>query len=324
MAGPIGRLRFGGGWPSWGRRKCCNNGGSTRKAAGCWLRARLVGGGRNGSGAWREEPEFQTNVLVGVGGGATGGAREKGRERWSLSIDPSMALGSLVATWGSAGSPDLEAGSRRDMFRCPNSGITAKKGQVGDWQSGDVPLDRSRERRIASPDFFSCLPSGQHASSMLKYSITTGRQRYFASFFTFCYMSRFGHLSCFASDVESFYSTLAQNERAELLERFIGISESLSSTPLKKLGQSITIFKLEELFGFMAMLPVEVSVGVCEDVTVSVKSLVELEGTVIKMADMYCKNLVLSSDLDPQDNIYGEELLQIASSTLVMVRNPGI
>ncbi|KAK8921085.1 hypothetical protein KSP39_PZI020827 [Platanthera zijinensis] len=118
----------------------------------------------------------------------------------------------------------------------------------------------------------------------------------------FNYFHRFGHLSCFASDVESFYSTLAQNERAELLERFIGISESLSSTPLKKLGQFITIFKLEELFGFMAMLPVE-----------------ELEGTVIKMVDMYCKNLVLSSDLDPQENIYGEELLQIASSTLVML-----
>lgn len=118
----------------------------------------------------------------------------------------------------------------------------------------------------------------------------------------FNYFHRFGHLSCFASDVESFCWTLTQNERAELLERFIGIYGSLSSTPLKKLGQSITIFKLKELFGFMAMLPVE-----------------ELEETVMEMVYMYCKNLVLSSDLDPQENIYGEELLQIASSTLVML-----
>lgn len=116
------------------------------------------------------------------------------------------------------------------------------------------------------------------------------------------YFHRFGHLSCFASDLESFSSTLTQNEKAELLGRFVEISASSTLAPLKMMGQAITIFKLTELFGFMTMLPVE-----------------ELEETSIKMVDMYCKNLVLSSDLDPQENMHGEELLHMASSALVML-----
>ncbi|KAH0465541.1 hypothetical protein IEQ34_005644 [Dendrobium chrysotoxum] len=116
------------------------------------------------------------------------------------------------------------------------------------------------------------------------------------------YFQRFGHLSCFASDLECFSSTLTQTERAEILGKFIEISESSTLSPLKKLGQAITIFKLDEVFGFLTVLPVE-----------------ELVETSIKMVDMYCKNLVLSSDLDPQENMHGEELLQMASSALVMV-----
>lgn len=34
---------------------------------------------------------------------------------------------------------------------------------------------------------------------------------------------------------------------------------------------------------------------------------------------MYCENLPLSRDLDPQENMHGEELLSIASSVLVLV-----
>ncbi|KAI0519826.1 hypothetical protein KFK09_007287 [Dendrobium nobile] len=116
------------------------------------------------------------------------------------------------------------------------------------------------------------------------------------------YFQRFGHLSCFASDLECFSSTLTQTERAEIFGRFIEISESSKHSPLKKLGQAITIFKLDEVFGFLTVLPVE-----------------ELVETSTKMVDVYCKNLVLSSDLDPQENMHGEELLQMASSALVML-----
>ncbi|XP_020581791.1 N-terminal acetyltransferase B complex auxiliary subunit NAA25 [Phalaenopsis equestris] len=116
------------------------------------------------------------------------------------------------------------------------------------------------------------------------------------------YFRRFGHLACFASDLDSLSLTLTHNEKTELLGRFVEISESSAHAPLKRMGQAITIFKLKELFGFMTMVPVE-----------------ELEETSIKMVDMYCKNLALSSDLDPQENMHGEELLHMASSALVML-----
>ncbi|PKA67116.1 hypothetical protein AXF42_Ash004608 [Apostasia shenzhenica] len=116
------------------------------------------------------------------------------------------------------------------------------------------------------------------------------------------YFQRFGHLSCFVSDIELFLSSLTANEKAELLEKFVGISESSSSGTLKKLGQVVTIFKLKELFGFIFTVPVE-----------------ELEASAKKMVVVYCENLVLSKDLDHQENMYGEELLPMASNALVLL-----
>jgi N-terminal acetyltransferase B complex non-catalytic subunit len=37
------------------------------------------------------------------------------------------------------------------------------------------------------------------------------------------------------------------------------------------------------------------------------------------MIDTFYKNLPLSNDLDPQESMYGEELLSMASSILVQV-----
>lgn len=39
------------------------------------------------------------------------------------------------------------------------------------------------------------------------------------------------------------------------------------------------------------------------------------------MTEMYCKNLPLSKDLDPQENMHGEELLVMACNVLVQVPN---
>ncbi|PKU67320.1 peptide alpha-N-acetyltransferase [Dendrobium catenatum] len=134
------------------------------------------------------------------------------------------------------------------------------------------------------------------------------------------YFQRFGHLSCFASDLECFSSTLTQIERAEILGRFIEISESSKLSPLKKLGQAITIFKLDEVFGFLTVLPVEAFHLVLFLIFLVLLDIPpELVETSTKMVDVYCKNLVLSSDLDPQENMHGEELLQMASSALVML-----
>lgn len=39
------------------------------------------------------------------------------------------------------------------------------------------------------------------------------------------------------------------------------------------------------------------------------------------MTEMYCKHLPLSKDLDPQENMHGEELLVMACNVLVQVLN---
>ncbi|KAF9603410.1 hypothetical protein IFM89_036111 [Coptis chinensis] len=40
---------------------------------------------------------------------------------------------------------------------------------------------------------------------------------------------------------------------------------------------------------------------------------------VLHMADMYCKNLPLSKDFDPQENMHGEDLLSMAANVLVQL-----
>ncbi|XP_027090776.1 N-terminal acetyltransferase B complex auxiliary subunit NAA25 isoform X1 [Coffea arabica] len=115
------------------------------------------------------------------------------------------------------------------------------------------------------------------------------------------YFSRFGHLACFTSDVEAFLLFLDDPNKSEVLEKLKGC-ELTSSSQTKALGQAITIFKVENLIGNMFSLPV------CE-----------LEGLAVRMADMYCKNLPVSKDLDLQENMHGEELLSMACNVLVQL-----
>ncbi|ONK62699.1 uncharacterized protein A4U43_C07F7040 [Asparagus officinalis] len=116
------------------------------------------------------------------------------------------------------------------------------------------------------------------------------------------YFYRFGHLSSFTSDVEMFLHSLTDNEKADILEKFEKSSECPLASPLKTLGRDITLLKVRELFGVNLTLPV-----------------IELENAAIRMVDVYCENLPLSRDLDPQENMYGEELLSMASSALVLL-----
>lgn len=116
------------------------------------------------------------------------------------------------------------------------------------------------------------------------------------------YFHRFSHLSCFTSDVEMYLPILTHYEKTDLLEKLMRTAESPLATPLKNLGQAITIFKIQELLGAMRVLPVR-----------------ELEDTAMRMVGMYYDNLSLSKDLDPQENMHGEELLSMASSALVLL-----
>lgn len=115
------------------------------------------------------------------------------------------------------------------------------------------------------------------------------------------YFHRFGHLSCSASDVEIYLHMLSSNEISELLD---AISESFdaSSVSVNTLGLTITLFKVQELLG-----------------TLFTKPATELQGIARRMVDTFYENLPLSNDLDPQESMYGEELLSMASSILVQL-----
>lgn len=116
------------------------------------------------------------------------------------------------------------------------------------------------------------------------------------------YFSRFGHLACFTSDIDSFLQVLSSDRKTVLLEKLINISGTLSLSPTKELGQSITIYKMQELIGNIYKLPVK-----------------ELEGVAIQATELYCRNLPLSKDLDPQESMHGEELLSIVCNILVQL-----
>lgn len=45
----------------------------------------------------------------------------------------------------------------------------------------------------------------------------------------------------------------------------------------------------------------------------------ELKGSAVQMAEMYCKYLPLSRDLDPQESMHGEELLSMVCNVLIQV-----
>ncbi|KAF5446637.1 hypothetical protein F2P56_032248 [Juglans regia] len=116
------------------------------------------------------------------------------------------------------------------------------------------------------------------------------------------YFFRFGHLACFTSDVEVFLEVLTPDKKTEFLEKLKKGSESLSTVPTKVLGQSITILKVQEVVGKMYKL-----------------SKSELEGSAVQMVELYCRNLPLSKDLDPQESMHGEELLSMACNVLVQL-----
>ncbi|XP_059429676.1 N-terminal acetyltransferase B complex auxiliary subunit NAA25 isoform X2 [Corylus avellana] len=116
------------------------------------------------------------------------------------------------------------------------------------------------------------------------------------------YFFRFGHLACFTTDVEVFVEILTPDKKTEFLEKLMKSSESPSPVPAKALGQSITLLKVQQLISKMYKL-----------------SESELEGSACQMVETYCKNLPLSKDLDPQESMYGEELLSMVCNVLVQV-----
>ncbi|OIV89029.1 hypothetical protein TanjilG_24099 [Lupinus angustifolius] len=117
------------------------------------------------------------------------------------------------------------------------------------------------------------------------------------------YFCRFGHLACFTPDVEMFVEVFTADKKAELLGKLMKSSEALSTPPIKTLGLSISLFKLQQLLlGGMFKSSID-----------------DLELSCAQMSEMYCKNLPLSKDLDPQEGMHGEELLSVTCNVLVQL-----
>ncbi|ESQ42535.1 hypothetical protein EUTSA_v10012545mg [Eutrema salsugineum] len=116
------------------------------------------------------------------------------------------------------------------------------------------------------------------------------------------YFLKFGHLACYASDVEACLQVLPTNKKAEFVEMLVKSSDSVSTSATKVLGQTTTIVKVQELTGNIFELPLS-----------------EVEASALKLAKLYCQNLPLSKDLDPQESMFGEELLSLISNMLVQL-----
>ncbi|KDP45753.1 hypothetical protein JCGZ_17360 [Jatropha curcas] len=116
------------------------------------------------------------------------------------------------------------------------------------------------------------------------------------------YFIKFGHLACFTSDVEVFLQVLTTDRKMEFLEKLMKSFNYVATIPSKVLGQSINVFKIQQLIGNICKHPV-----------------VELEGSAGKMVEMFWKSLPLSKDLDPQESMHGEELLTMTCNVLVQL-----
>ncbi|XP_068634358.1 N-terminal acetyltransferase B complex auxiliary subunit NAA25 isoform X2 [Aristolochia californica] len=116
------------------------------------------------------------------------------------------------------------------------------------------------------------------------------------------FFSRFGHLASFTSDVEMYVQILTPDEKKKLFGEMMKVYASSASSPLNKLGQAISIYKAQALFGSMYKLSVQ-----------------ELEVFATQMVEKYFESLPFSRDLDPQENMHGEELLCLACNVLVML-----
>ncbi|KAH0637970.1 hypothetical protein KY289_037885 [Solanum tuberosum] len=70
------------------------------------------------------------------------------------------------------------------------------------------------------------------------------------------YFFRYGHLACFASDVEIFVHILDLDKKIQLLDKLKECCESIPTNPRKTLGQHITVFKIQNIVGSMVTLSI--------------------------------------------------------------------
>ncbi|KAJ4779209.1 hypothetical protein LUZ62_063466 [Rhynchospora pubera] len=114
------------------------------------------------------------------------------------------------------------------------------------------------------------------------------------------YYERFGHYPCFATDVERYLNGLNEQEKAELLDK---ISNKFSvNSEVHTLGRAVTIYRMQEICSSLWKTSIQ-----------------DLETTTLEKMKLFCKSLHLSKELDQQESMFGEELLFMATNTLVLL-----
>ncbi|KAJ7520455.1 hypothetical protein O6H91_19G006600 [Diphasiastrum complanatum] len=115
------------------------------------------------------------------------------------------------------------------------------------------------------------------------------------------YFKRFGHLPCFLPDIKKYLIHLEDSERhwvAEALDASCLLSQS--EPPLRLLRRRIAAFHVEDQLGLIA--------------TMSERGIF---AHAAKMIKLYLDCVEMSSGLDPQESMHGEELLVVASNLFI-------
>lgn len=67
---------------------------------------------------------------------------------------------------------------------------------------------------------------------------------------SFCYGGRFGHLSCFSSDISTFVEYIDESNKLPLATALHEASSRMTSlSPVKRLRSKVSAFQMEELLG---------------------------------------------------------------------------
>ncbi|KAI5079570.1 hypothetical protein GOP47_0005049 [Adiantum capillus-veneris] len=124
------------------------------------------------------------------------------------------------------------------------------------------------------------------------------------------YFRRFGNLVSFASDVQGYLNLIQQCCCDGFLERLhLACNEAQGESSVMILRRRISLFQVQMQLSFQATPDRD------------------LVAQAIEVAKLYVESLKLSKDLDPQENMWGEELITMAATFLVQLflstRNPG-
>lgn len=115
------------------------------------------------------------------------------------------------------------------------------------------------------------------------------------------YFKRFGHMVSFVSDIQDYLQFIQRHDCTNLVDLLHeAFNKGEDENPVNLMRRKVSLHQVEMKLGFKAAAS-------DKDVVAYAKDIVKL----------YVEGLKLSKDLDPQENLHGEELLTIAVTLLI-------